>query len=339
MIEKVLLLQNKELAGWRAERIRKNVKAAFVDGNIPYTDNIAEPDFQIAHLLFPFTGEEIDQLIADNKKIVASVCYSETDENSAFTNIATCMDEDKMDIENSRINSLLKVDKVLVPCEEYFNLLVQNGIDPQKISILSPGINNQIYRYLTEEDMTLAKKYFKIDENTKMLVAFGNYKDKACLDRIHEIAKLRPDCVIVFLGTNTIEESIFKKIKDKINKNYLPNVIYARFVDINVYRSLLKNVRAVLLLNSYLTDEVQILEAFAAECQVIAYDKAIPQALRNSLVIHSDDEKDIYKMLSNFLDYKISNTISKEHFYVTERDVSVIGEKLNEIYSSVLKEE
>ena len=339
MLNKVLLYQDVKTAGFKSERIRKNIKAAYEDNGIEYTDNLADSDYLIAHLLLPFDESIIKSLYNDGKKIVVSIFYSETESKCNLTNIRITEDNENFNVANSFINALQKVNKVLVPYKEYADFLTSKGVEATKIEIVTPGINNRIYKYLSETDMSLAKRYFSIDDNTKIIVAFGSYLDKKCIANIEELSIKRPDVKIIFIGSDKLKESLFFKIRKAFRKQTYENIIYSSFVDINIYRSLLKNARAVLLLNSYFTDEVQVLEAFAAEAQVIALDSAVPGILRNNLIIHSDDINDLFKLISDFLDYKISNTISKAHFYVDEQDVNKLGEKLKEIYLDLLKEE
>lgn len=339
MEDKVLLLQDIKKASFGSERIRKNIKAALIDAGISYTDNIEDPNYELAHVIYPIDPELIERLINGKKKVVVSICYSENDKASAASNLATLMDNDGIDFDTNEINLLQKTSKILVPCKEYLNALINEGIDKDKIEVVTPGINTRIYRYVTENDMALAKRHFSIDENTKIILCIGSFYDKQCIERVKRVAKLRPDCNFIYLCQDKPKPSLIEGFKERKTKKLYKNLIFSKFYDINIYRSLLKNIRIALFFNSYMADEVQILEAFAAEAQVIAIDSAVPEALRNSIIVHSDDANDVYKMISNFLDYKISNTISKEHSYVMDRDVEKLGVKLNEIYSDLLKED
>lgn len=339
MEKKVLLLQDKKQSKQNSERLRKNIKAAYNDVGVVYTENINDVNYSIAHILPPVSLSFVNELKSRNKKVVLSLLYSETEQTASFTNYFKVDTNDELEVASSTLKHVEKCDLVLVPCDEYKELLTKRGIEKSKIKVVTPGINNKIYQYLSESDMELARRYFSISKEDKIITAFGSYNDKVCLERIEECARLRPDIKIIFLGSEYPKKNIVQKIFDKIHQNKPNNVIYSQFIDINIYRSLLKNSRVVLLLNSKRVDLVQILEAFASEAQVIAIDDALPKEVQTQMTIHSDDINDIYKMLGNFLEYKISNTISEAHFYVIERDVANLGISLLNIYEKLESEE
>lgn len=333
MKKDILLFQESKNAGFRAERLRKNVKAALNENKIPFSTNKHDDNVSIAHLLYPFNEQTVNTLKENGKKIIMSVFYTEGEKNARLTNIGIIQDNHKFDIPNDTYETLIKADLILVPAEEYKNFLIKKGMEGKYIKIVSPSINNKIYKYLSERDMGLAKQYFSFHEETRILLAFGDYNDKVLLKRLDDFAISRPDIEIVYVCSNYIKETFLERHFEK-NKT-AKNLTITSGIDITVYRSLLKNVRAVILFNSYLADEIQILEAFAAEAQVIAIDEAIPRKFRNNLVIHAEDIKDVYKYLLNFLDYKISNTISKAYFYVEDNDVYNLGINLIKIYKEL----
>jgi hypothetical protein len=89
-----------------------------------------------------------------------------------------------------------------------------------------------------------------------------------------------------------------------------------------------------------MVDEIQLNEALASEIQVIGLDSCFSKAfLEKDVILHRDNIKDLFTDICDYVDYRISGTISNASFYIKEHDVSVIGEKLKEIYSNLLEEE
>ena len=93
-------------------------------------------------------------------------------------------------------------------------------------------------------------------------------------------------------------------------------------------------------MNSILIDEIQLNEALASEIQVIGLDSVFSKAfLEKDVVIHRDNVKDLFIDICDYIDYKISGTISNASFYINEQDVQYIGEQLKEVYTNLLMEE
>jgi hypothetical protein len=93
-------------------------------------------------------------------------------------------------------------------------------------------------------------------------------------------------------------------------------------------------------MDSILVDEIQLNEALASEIQVIGLDSVFSKAfLEKEVVLHKDNTKDLFVDICDYIDYRISGTISSASFYIQEQDVQYIGEQLKEIYTNLLKEE
>lgn len=332
-IKEVCLFQDLNSTHFKSDRLRKNIKASLSSLNITYSFNKLDEDTNIAHFLYPFNSNQVALAYSNNKKIVMSLFYTEGEEKGGITNIYNVKKMEDLNISSFKMQDFYKASKILVPYEEFKNLLIKKGVKSDIIEVVSSGVRYGIYKYLPEKDMELAARYFSFNENEKIILSFGNIKDKNCLNYIYALAKLRPDIKIVFLVTNKINtKKMMFKMRLMLSKKP-SNVIIDSFNDINIYRSLLKNCRCLVYFNEYLIDEIQLFEAFAAELQVIAYDKALPRKyIESNIILHSDDIKDVYKLVTDFLDYKISNTIQSAFDYVVENSVENIGKKLKEVY-------
>lgn len=340
MKKEVVLFQNLESARFKADRMRKTIKAALSEAGIGYSFDKLANEAKIAHFIPPFKYSSIERAIAFDKKIVISAFYTEGEKPSQISNYRHQQDLSKANIPQNYLKSFHKAHKILVPCQEYKDLMVKKGIPGEKILILNPGVNNKIYRYLPETDMELTRRYYSLAPDTKLLLFFGNPKDKELMKRVIALANLRKDCKLIFLATNPHTlESFWVRIRRSFVK--LPtNLILTAFKDINVYRSLLKNCRALIYMNSILIDEIQLNEALASEIQVIGLDSVFSKAfLEKDVVIHRDNVKDLFIDICDYIDYKISGTISNASFYINEQDVQYIGEQLKEIYTNLLMEE
>ena len=67
--------------------------------------------------------------------------------------------------------------------------------------------------------------------------------------------------------------------------------------------------------------------------------KEIKAFLEKDVVLHRDNVKDLFIDICDYIDYRISGTISSGSFYIAENDVQQIGEQLKEIYENLLMEE
>lgn len=340
MKKEVILFQNLENSKFKSDRMRKTIKAALFETGVGYSDNKLASEAKIAHFIPPFKFSTVERAKQFDKKIVISAFYTEGEKLSSVSTYRNSVQLSKTNITSNYLKSFHKADKILVPCEEYKELMVRKGIQPEKISILNPGANNQIYRYLPETDMELTRKYYSLAPDTKLLLFFGNPKDKELMRRVIKLANIRKDCKLIFLATNAYTiEGFWVRLRRKFAK--LPtNLILTTFKDISLYRSLLKNCRALIYLNSIMVDEIQLNEALAAELQVIGLDSVFSKSfLEKEVVIHRDNVKDLFTDISDYIDYRISGTISNASFYINDQDVQYIGQQLKEIYTNLNMEE
>lgn len=338
MENSILIFQDTESTSFKSDRLRKNLKAGLKEANYNYYFDKLEKNPRIAHFLVPYKVNTIDRAKAFDKKVVVSAFYTEGEKNSALSNLRDSHDLNNLNIQNSYYKSLEKADLVLVPSEEYKDMLIKKGFNKNSIKILTPGVNTKIYQYLPESDMELARRYYSINESTKILLFFGSMKDKSLMSDLFEYARKRSDVkCILFLTNNEKVGSISYKIKNLLSKKP-DNVIISNFTDINVYRSLLKNSRALIYFNSYKIDEIQMLEAMASGLQVIGYSRVFTkEVLDKEVVIAQDNKLDLFESINDFLEYKITNTISNALFYIEEKDVKYLGISLKSIYDSLLK--
>lgn len=341
MEKHVVLFQTLENSKFKSDRMRKTIKAALKANEIGFSTNKLSIEAKIAHFIPPFKFSSVERAESFGKKIVISAFYTEGEKTSSVSTYRNSRDLTKTNITSNYLKSFQIADKILVPCEEFKELLEKKGVKSSKIEVLNPGMNVQIYKYLPETDMELTRRYYTINPDTKILLVFGNPKDKVALKDVYKLCEIRKDCKIIFLATNDYTVNGFvPRIKRLFAKKNPSNLIFTTFKDINVYRSLFKNSRALIYFDSILIDDIQLNEALAAEIQVIGYDRVFPKAfLEKDIVLHADNEKDLFKTISGYIDYQISGTISNASFYIEENDVKYMGAKLKEIYANLLTEE
>jgi hypothetical protein len=341
MEKQVVLFQNLETSKFKSDRVRKTLKAALKANFIGYSFDKLDTNAKIAHFIPPFKYSSVERAEIFGKKIVISAFYTEGEKTSSVSTYRNSRNLSKTNIQTNYLKSFQKAHKILVPCEEYKELLIKKGIHGDKIEIFNPGMNTRIYKYLPESDMELTRRYYSLPEETKILLVFGNPKDKAAMKSTYKLCEMRKDCKIIFLATNEYTVKGFKAwIKRVFSEKTPSNLILTSFKDINVYRSLFKNSRALIYFDSILIDEIQLNEALAAEIQVIGYNHVFSKAfLEKELVLHADNEKDLLRTISDYINYQISGTISNASFYIEENDVKYIGTRLKEIYNNLSKEE
>lgn len=336
----VNIWQKLKSTSFESDRLRKNLKAALKSANIEFNSNKIDQDADVVHFLYPFDQKHIDQAFDEDKKIIVSAFYTENEKMSSLSNIKTVKKINRITISTAEAKRLMKADVILVPNVEYKEVLARKGIDFDKIEVVNPGVNTSIYKYLTENDMDLARRYYSINSSQKIVLLFGSAEDKEAMKRLKRLAQTRSDAKFVFVSSTPVKKKNFLEITFGFMKKEAPNVIITDFKDINVYRSLLKNARCLVYLTSYVTDEIQINEAFASELQVISLKSSLPERYYDSDILYChEDINDLFKSVANYLDYKISPTISNASFYIEKYDVSNIGNQLKEIYNKLVNRE
>ncbi len=268
---------NSKHDNYEGARMRKTIKGALEVIGATYTTNLYD-DYDVAHFMSPEDENKLNIAIERKVPVVVSALFGEDDPTTRFLNHKNKDGKRTVTLKPKALRMLNKANLVLVPCESAKEFLIANGVN-RPIETIIPGVNLARFNFSREDEKELFYRYFREDENKKLVLAVGEYTNN--MDGIHcliNAAKKREDTVFYYIGC---ESFIGGKAK-KIIKSAPKNLHFKMILPDDIYRSMLLNADVFMLPGYNLSGIISIEEAMAANCQLIVRKSAIfPEFLKN----------------------------------------------------------
>ena len=316
-------------------RMRKTIKGALEIVNSTYTSNIYD-DYDVAHFMSPDDESKLSIALERNVPVVISALFGEDDPTTRFLNHKSKDGKRTTTIKAKALRVLNKADMVLVPSESAKQFLVENGVT-KPIEALIPGINLSRFNFSREDEKELFYRYFRMDENKKIILAMGEYSNN--MEGIHSLinaAKKRSDAEFFYIGCESLGAG-FGKAKKTI-KNSPKNMHFINILPDDIYRSLLLNADIFMLPGYNLAGFISIQEAMAAKCQLIVRKSAIlPEFLKNEKTAYvAEFSETLTSLCLDYLDGKIKPTTEEAYRKISLYNLENYGQQLLNIYKTVI---
>ena len=316
-------------------RMRKTIKGALEVIDVKYTSNLYD-DYDVAHFMSPDDENKLNIALERKVPVVVSALFGEDDPSSRFLNTKSKDGRRTTVLKPKALRVLNKANLVLVPCESAKEFLVNSGVTSQ-IEIAIPGINLARFNFSRNDEKELFYRYFREDENKKLVLAVGEYSNN--MEGIHALinaAKKREDTVFYYIGCEAFTAN-YGKAK-KIIKNAPKNVHFKTILPDDIYRSMLLNADVFMLPGYNLSGVISIEEAMAANCQLIVRKSAIfPEFLKNEQTAYiAEFSETLASICLDYLNDKIKPTTAEAYEKVSAHNLESFGQQLFDIYSSLV---
>ncbi len=319
--------RNKNL--YEGARVRKSLKGACELNKLSYTSDPREP-YDIAHFVSVKDEEVINIALAKKVPVVISALMCENDPDAAMLN-----QKGEVPTIKPRVLKILnRVTLILVPTETGRAILKHSGVETP-IRVLSEGVNLSRFDKAKTLETQIFPRYFRVEKGRKLVISTGEYTESAGLADLVNVARKRPDAEFFFFGRKPrfFVPSHLKKIFRSAPKN----CHFQDLVEDDVYRSALMNADVYLLPGFTKAGTVTMLDAMAAQCQIIAREEAV----YNDMFVNKKDAYickttvELEKKLGAFLDGNLEPTIDSAYAKAKAVDLKKIGSVLKDIYDSL----
>ena len=315
-------------------RMRKTIKGALEVIDVKYTSNLYD-DYDVAHFMSPDDENKLNIALERKVPVVVSALFGEDDPSARFLNTKNKDGKRTISLKPKALRVLNKANLVLVPCESAKEFLINNGVN-SPIEIAVPGINLARFNFSRNDEKELFYRYFREDENKKLVLAVGEYSNN--MEGIHALinaAKKRDDTVFYYIGCEAFTAN-YGKAK-KIIKNAPKNMHFKTILPDDIYRSMLLNADIFMLPGYNLSGVISIEEAMAANCQLIVRKSAIfPEFLKNEETAYiAEYSETLTSICLDYLNDKIKPTTAEAYEKVSTHNLESFGQQLKNFYSSL----
>ena len=326
---------NQKHDNFEGARMRKTIKGALEVINVPYTSNIYD-EYDVAHFMSPDDENKLNIVLERKIPVVVSALFGEDDPTTRFLNYRSKDGKRTITIKAKALRVLNKANLVLVPSASAKELLIAQGVN-KPIEVAIPGVNLARFNFSREDEKQLFYRYFREDENKKIVLALGEYTNN--MEGIHSlinVAKKRDDTVFYYVGCESFTAN-YGKAK-KIIKNAPKNVHFKTILPDDIYRSMLLNADIFMFPGYNLSGVISLEEAMAANCQLIVRKSAVlPDFLKNEETGYiAEFSETLTSLCLDYLDNKIKPTIENAYNYISEYNLENYGKRLNEIYNLLI---
>lgn len=316
-------------------RMRKTIKGALELANEKYTSNLYD-EYDVAHFISPEDESKLNIALELRVPVVMSALFGEDDPATRFLIYKNKKGKKSVSVKAKALRMMNKSNLVLVPSESAKKLLIQNGVTSQ-IEICVPGVNLTRFNFFREDEKELFYRYFREDQNKKIVLAVGEYTNN--MNGIHAFinaAKKRDDASFYYIGCETFAAN-YGKCK-KIIKTAPKNVHFQTILPDDIYRSLLLNADVFMLPGYNLSGIVSLNEAMAAKCQLIVRESAVlPEFVQNEKNAYVAEYSETLTSLCNdYLDGKLKPTINEAFEEISNHTLQDFGRQLLRIYHSLI---
>ncbi len=227
-----------------------------------------------------------------------------------------------------------KADLIITPTE-YSKKLIENYKNVNcPVEAVSNGIVLSLYEK-NEENIKNFENMFNIEKNDKVIIGVGFYFKRKGIDDFMEIARHHRDVKFIWFGY--LNKLLTTSYCLKVIKNKPDNVILPGYIKGDIMNGALHRASAMLFPTREETEGIVVLEAFASHLPLITRDIGVYQdwlTKDNSYKCRSIDDFD--KAVDNIFTKDQTSLTSNAYKVAEERSIEKVGERLKQIYSSLL---
>lgn len=311
--------------------LKHQVKALTLN-HVDFTYDKNDDDYDILHIntIFPSSPSMLKKARKMNKKIIYHAHSTKEDFKGSFigsNQLAPLY-------ERWLVSLYSQADVIITPTNYSKSLLQSYGLT-QKIYPISNGIDVQEYQ-ATKEQIKAFKEYFHLKDE-KVIMSVGWFFERKGFDTFCEVAAALPHYKFIWFGDYQLSNPT-ANIR-KLIKKHPDNVILPGYVSGDVIKGAYGACDVFFFPSREETEGIVVLEALAAKAQIILRD--IP--------VYSDwleDKKHVYKghtnedfirLINQIINHEIPSTVEEGYQVACERELSIIGKELLEVYNEVMK--
>ena len=316
-------------------RMRKTIKGALEVVGSTYTSNILD-DYDVAHFMSPSDESKLNIALERKVPVIVSALFGEADPATRFLDYKSKDGKRITSIKPKALRVLNKANLVLVPCKTGKEFLIANGVTSQ-IEVCVPGVNLSRFNFSREDEKELFYRYFREDENKKLVLALGEYAYN--LEGIHAVinaAIKKPDVTFYYVGDESF--ALTNRRSRKIIKSSPKNMHFIGIPTDDIYRSMLLNADVFMLPGYNFSGFVSIQEAMASNCQLIVRKTAVcPETLKNEKTAYiAEFSETLTSLCLDYLDGKIKPTTDEAYRKISLYTLENFGNELMNIYKALI---
>lgn len=220
------------------------------------------------------------------------------------------------------LSTYKKVDTLLVFSNKQKEFLIDNyNFKDIKIIPLIPSFDNN--KKLTDTEKKAFRKFYRISDDKKIIISYGNYKNKEEVKIFESIARTNPESIFLFFGINGNE---FVKTKLLERVLFPTNIYFNELIKEELYYSAIYSSSCLLLTNNLIVNANIIADFMKEKKPIITLSSSFYDNLLSSKnVIIPDDFDNLFDKLNNITNI---NNSTNAYNYISNNEKGLSKSKL-----------
>ncbi len=312
-------------------RALKHQIQALTINNIPFTKDSKEKDYDILHIntIFPSSPFMLKEAKRMNKKIVYHAHSTKEDFKGSFIG-----SNQLAPIYQKWLISLYEKADVIITPTPYSKRLIESYGLKQKVFAVSNGVCLEDFNP-TDKQIELFKNYFQLTDE-KVIMSVGWLFERKGFDTFCEVAMSLPHYKFIWFGDVTLSHPT-PKIR-RLLKNLPKNVILPGYVSGDVIKGAYGACDVFFFPSREETEGIVILEALASKRNIVLRDIPVyDEWLQDGVHVYKGkSNEDFVSLINNIIYNKIPSTAEEGYKVACDRELSIIGKELLEVYNYVM---
>ena len=211
------------------------------------------------------------------------------------------------------------VDSLLVFDIKQTEFLKNNyGLTNTKIIPIISSIDEKFK--MTNSEKSSFTSSLRIKNNSKVIVSYGNYKNKDEVKNFDSIARTNPESTFLFFGINNRDF-----VKSKLLESILipTNIYYNEFIKEELYYSTIYSSDCLLLTNDLISDASIIADYMRMKKPIIATSSFLfDELLSENNVVRTNNFDELFAVLNNI---SKNNKVENAYNYIVNKEKNISG--------------
>ncbi len=307
-------------------------KQALTEHGIAFTDKPSDNDWDVVHInTYGLNSRRIAKKARKNGKAVAYHAHS-TKEDFMDSFIGSNM---FAGVFKKWICSCYDLGDVILTPTEYSKSLLEGYGITKPIFAVSNGVRLDFFKKRAEDRAEFRRKFGYSDDD-KVVMAVGLYlRRKGVLDFV-ELAKAMPEYKFIWFGKTplfTVPHEVRKAVKTKLD-----NLCFAGYVQPDELKKAYAGCDAYIFPTHEETEGIVLLEALASKAPAVIRDIPAFSWLSENEVYKAKDNTDFAVKIRGVIEGQLPSLAENGYKAVEDKDISLIGEKLENVYLTAQKE-
>lgn len=306
-------------------------KKALSLNNIEYTTDKNDLDYDILHIntIYPDSISMIKQARENNKKIIYHAHSTEEDFKNSFMFSNTFAGLYKKWL----VYLYNTADLIVTPTPYSKSLLESYNLD-KEIYAISNGVDLKQFNPTDVQIEEFSKK-FNILPSDKIIISVGWLFERKGFDTFVEVAREMPEYKFIWFGDVKLSNPT-AKIK-KLLKELPDNIVLPGYVSGDIIKGAYGRADLFFFPSREETEGIVVLEALACKTPMLLRDiPAFDPWMKDKINCYKGKtNQEFIEYIHKIVNKELPSTVEEGYKVAKERDLSVIGKQLEEVYQRV----